>query len=520
MYKKILLLSLVGLLVFTSPALGAGVEIEDYRLAGFSDHPVKLVVPRLSGLKTELFQRTVNEEIQKFALDRLKEFNEGANIDSRLEIDYIVKSRGQYISLLLVPKARLNSRDHKMESKYINIDPEGEKILNLRSAAGLKGMSLAEISRLVAIQDPDLRLEDRQDFYFNKKGDLVLVFDQGPGQSLELDLGGTGEEVLEERLVSDNIVKENISLDLVGDISINIPRFIGLEEDFQEGLNQKIRDDVGAELEAFSKRAGQEASRENEFKVNFKARTRGQLSSIELNVYSYILGEDLGQTRRYYYNVDRKLARLLDLEDIFQGPDYLELINKKIGQALELEGDAYYRDGRKFKTIGPDQDFYIDDRANLVVAFPQASIGPRELGLPSFRINFYDLKDRLREDYRGLGVAYLDRIRIIQEDYRLDAPIYISSKGNLMLPIRELAGYLDIDVDFNPGLKIIYLSQGDYRSTISIRENLYSYNDAKVFLEDEAKSLEGRAYVPLDYIDKVLKAKISIGDGILNIEYK
>lgn len=56
-------------------------------------------------------------------------------------------------------------------------------------------------------------------------------------------------------------------------------------------------------------------------------------------------------------------------------------------------------------------------------------------------------------------------------------------------------------------------------STISIGKNQYAFSKALVFLEEEAVVINGTAFVPVSYFEKVLNLEVKINaEGMLTIE--
>ena len=91
---------------------------------------------------------------------------------------------------------------------------------------------------------------------------------------------------------------------------------------------------------------------------------------------------------RFYYNIDLASGKELTLADLL-GEECLrrvdEEIKRQIGQR-DPEGDIYYHDELEFESIAPGQEFYVNEREQVVIVFPKYAIGPGYLGIQEFEI--------------------------------------------------------------------------------------------------------------------------------------
>lgn len=91
-------------------------------------------------------------------------------------------------------------------------------------------------------------------------------------------------------------------------------------------------------------------------------------------VLRVIAKEEKGETV-YYYNVDKKSCRIVQLSDLFVGGfDYTEVFSEEIKAQInsEIEGD-YYK-------IDRNQEFYFNQKGNLVLVFRKKEAAPEEIG--------------------------------------------------------------------------------------------------------------------------------------------
>ncbi len=95
----------------------------------------------------------------------------------------------------------------------------------------------------------------------------------------------------------------------------------------------------------------------------------------------------------YYYNLDLSTGEALSLKEI-AGDDYIEKINQsvrdQIAQREQEDPDNLYfhEDWGAFQTIQEDQNFYINQDAQLVIVFERYDIAPGYMGEQEFVMPF------------------------------------------------------------------------------------------------------------------------------------
>lgn len=100
---------------------------------------------------------------------------------------------------------------------------------------------------------------------------------------------------------------------------------------------------------------------------------------------------------QFFYNIDLETGKELTLADLL-GSDYIQRANAEIkgqmARRVEEDPDAYYYidptdgqdDALHFSTIAPDQDFYINEKGNVVIFFNKYEIAPGYMGQQTFEI--------------------------------------------------------------------------------------------------------------------------------------
>ncbi len=125
-----------------------------------------------------------------------------------------------------------------------------------------------------------------------------------------------------------------------------------------------------------------------------KSNERGILS-LSIGMYYYADRAAHGMTIIKSLTFNTKDGRVYKLGDLFKkGSDYVKVLSDIIKLQIK-ERDIPLIDD--FKSISPNQDFYIADKA-LVVYFQLYDIAPYAYGLPFFPISVYQLSDIIKED--------------------------------------------------------------------------------------------------------------------------
>ena len=97
-----------------------------------------------------------------------------------------------------------------------------------------------------------------------------------------------------------------------------------------------------------------------------------------------------------YYNIDKSSGKIVSLKDIFkEKSDYIKIISNDIKRQMKqqmLTKDVVYfiKDNgisTGFKEISGNQNYYINNEGNIVIAFDEYEVGPGCTGAPKFVIS-------------------------------------------------------------------------------------------------------------------------------------
>lgn len=317
------------------------------------------------------------------------------------------------------------------------------------------------------------------------------------------------------------------------EISIEIPVIKGLKDsNYEEQLNYLIKLAVEKDLEEFKKQAKEilelDVEWKPQMKVGYEVKAEGDILSFVIDTYTYTGGAN-GISRKDYYNIDTKENKAIKLDDLFkEGSDYKTIINDEINKQIEeqvVTGEkVYFEDEEGFKTIDEAQTFFIDKDENLVITFQMYEIAPRYIGHPEFEIPkssiAHILKDEQERKIENKTIRDLNKIIINDKELKLQEPMFKSEKGTVMISLREIAEALDFKVTWDQKNKVASINKGPIWAGAYVGKDKYYFSKALVSLEEEAQLIKGTTFVPVSFIDEVIKGEKAISDGgVLNIKY-
>ena len=194
-------------------------------------------------------------------------------------------------------------------------------------------------------------------------------------------------------------------------IYVETPVISGLNnKEFQRELNAAIKSKIIEEVNEFEEEAKKiieedkkqgKIPKEMEYELKYEEKNSIGVLTIILETYSYLGGAN-GTNKNYYFNALINENSLIQLSQLFRpGSNYKEKINDEINRQITeriKKGDTFYKGENRFETIADNHDFYIEDN-NLVIAFAQYSIAPRNMGIVEFSIPMYQLRHLLKNPF-------------------------------------------------------------------------------------------------------------------------
>lgn len=314
-------------------------------------------------------------------------------------------------------------------------------------------------------------------------------------------------------------------------VNIKIPVVKGLKDVvYQEKLNHIIEDVAKKELKEFEEQA-KELSKSDikwkpEINISYEIKSEGDILSFVVGSYFYTGGAH-GISRKDYYNIDVNNSKDIKLADLFkENSDFKTIINDEINKQIKeqtAEGEKSYFTGENgFVTINDDSFFYIDKDGNLVITFQQYDIAPGYMGHPEFKIPNESIVQILKNVKPVVikEITNFDKVIINGKELKLKKPMFKSEKGTVMMPLAEVARDLDFKVTWDGKNKVANINKGPVSAGAYAGKDQYYFSKALVHLGEKVQLIKGTTFVPVSFIDEVIKGeKVINSDGILNIKY-
>lgn len=114
-----------------------------------------------------------------------------------------------------------------------------------------------------------------------------------------------------------------------------------------------------------------------------------------------------GAQYQYYYHIDKTTGEIASLKDLFkEGADYVTPVSENIKKQMRermAEDDylMYWVDedpemGFNFEKIKEDQNFYLNEKGQLVICFDEYEVAPGYMGLVEFAVEEDAIRDILK----------------------------------------------------------------------------------------------------------------------------
>ncbi len=188
-------------------------------------------------------------------------------------------------------------------------------------------------------------------------------------------------------------------------VSIKYPQLAGLPSyAIQSTINHKILQQVYRLFHSINEQGYfQLGKTEVTGGYEIKNNQRG-IVSLTLSNFAYMYPMAHPVDNLTSLTTDVQTGKFYQLKDLFKpNSPYVKRISNLIKIQIKQRNIQVYDD---FKSIRPDQDFYIADKS-LVIFFQRYEIGPRPLGYPMFPISIYELEDIIKEQ-GPLGIMIQD----------------------------------------------------------------------------------------------------------------
>lgn len=193
------------------------------------------------------------------------------------------------------------------------------------------------------------------------------------------------------------------------ELQIMYPKVYLKDAKIMAKINSKIMGDIKdfqGSIVNDANQAYKESQKEDYFTMQpfigmtkFKVHRHVNVLSITILYYTDTGGAH-GNSFRVPYNYDLRTGDELKLKDLFvPGYNYMPVINQEIKRQIRQQPDLYYHDQYAFKTVKPDQTFYLSPDS-LVIYFNPYDIAPFSTGIPEFKIPYTYFGEGLKTNIR------------------------------------------------------------------------------------------------------------------------
>lgn len=166
----------------------------------------------------------------------------------------------------------------------------------------------------------------------------------------------------------------------------------------QNELNDSFRQRAGKLAADYEREVGETLRDDPEFSghlgvvLDYRVRTDND-KVLAIDVYEMNIAGS-SSTKHSFYNFDKKSGKLIELGGLFNGKaDYAKVISDYISKEMrrqnKLEKGTFWlapQDEQGFRVIKPGQNFFINDKGNIVICFDKYEVAPGAAGSPEFEI--------------------------------------------------------------------------------------------------------------------------------------
>lgn len=263
------------------------------------------------------------------------------------------------------------------------------KVLTVRSFDGKEG----DLNKHIEV--PEIQIQEEENSGHTTDGETMSSSQDGKEtQSQAEGMDETGQESGKETSFEDSSEsggETDATESFAGDINAEIQKIV------DEHIAQ-ARQNFEDYKEAFFATGGTEeewGDRDMNVQVDYEVKyQKGNILSMVLTTFE---GWAYAHQEEFYYNLDLSENRELTLADVL-GEDYVNICNESIDSQIKEriaadENNIYFGynsgdDGmiEGFTTVTADTTFYINEKGNVVVTFPEYEIAPGYMGAQEFEI--------------------------------------------------------------------------------------------------------------------------------------
>lgn len=186
---------------------------------------------------------------------------------------------------------------------------------------------------------------------------------------------------------------------------VKVPHILGLgSSDLEKSLNEKYLEENTELYNKFLEEIGEEELSPQILALytNYKIKTNTDDLIVVESIKTEIAAS--GRESVHYDNIDLKNKIIITLPSLFKDDSYIDVISEEIKTQMRQQMDTdiekmYFIEGEGstggFNKIDPEQTFYINSDAKLVIVFDEYEVAPGSMGIVEFVIPTEKLQDIL-----------------------------------------------------------------------------------------------------------------------------
>lgn len=189
-------------------------------------------------------------------------------------------------------------------------------------------------------------------------------------------------------------------------ITQNRPEFDGDDKSAAADMNLKTEDYINSMQDKFlwylSRKYSGYVNEDMSYKV---IRDDDRMLSV---FFTTVINAGSSAEYNRYINLDKQSGKVLELKDLFvENSSYITVISEEIKRQMKVQNDSgktryfipgsIWSDDECFKEISEEQNFYINESNQLVIAFDKYEVAPGSMGTPEFIIDTGILRNILTQ---------------------------------------------------------------------------------------------------------------------------
>lgn len=202
--------------------------------------------------------------------------------------------------------------------------------------------------------------------------------------------GGVGVDSVDKSYTTETVTVE-----------AKIPKISGLSsQSLEESINTEYERTITSLLDEFKKQAEKTGDKSSFLVTTTEHYNQGGFFSAVTQVESVVANLKKSSVR-ITKNIDTKKCAEISLSHLFEGDEYIDMINARLSEAVKENSEKYQGLWEKPR-LSENQDFYIADNC-LVVYYEPYKLSYYERGFVEIPLSLSDMSGYLKEEYRYLA---------------------------------------------------------------------------------------------------------------------